>query len=748
MQGQYEIYEGTIEDIIFRNESNGYTVAVMSVRENEPLTITGNFVSLEIGDHLEVKGERTIHPSYGVQFKVTFAEHKAPASEEAIMAFLCSGVLEGVGRKMAERIFEKFGLNTLDVMDNEPERLIEVEGIGRRKLERLLESYRAKRDLNLAILKLSQYGISSAMAMKIHRFYGEHAIGIIEENPYCLCRDIKGIGFRKADEIARKIGIETGDINRLMQGIVYLLQEAGGRGHTYLPEGELIYLARDLLRTEEEKIDEAIYELCVQGFVVMQVAEEERRLYLEHYHETENAIANALVHLLGTGDEIEDVQSEDLIQAMEDKTGISLAEKQKQAVSLALGHKVMILTGGPGTGKTTVVKFILRCFEDMKKKVFLCAPTGRAAKRLSESADKEAKTIHRLLEVGFSDDDEVNFYNRDESNPLEADVVIVDEMSMVDIFLMKALLRALPTGARLVMIGDADQLPSVGAGNVLRDMIDSGLIPTVTLTEIFRQKEESGIIINAHRVNKGESLVLEKGSGDFFFMKRREKHQVRELVLELITQRLPEYYDLKPHEIQILTPIRKGDVGVHEFNRQIQQVLNPASKDKPEFRAMDVVFREGDKVMQIKNNYQKKYRSTLTYEEGEGVFNGDIGYIDAVDTTLKQFYITFDDNRRCRYEFAEADNVEHAYAITVHKSQGSEFDVVIIPILSLPPMLQNRNILYTAITRAKKALVLVGETYYVDKMIRNINLQPRYSSLNEKLKMMKQTCFEQEELPF
>lgn len=743
MQQKDQVLEGTIEEIIFRNESNGYTVAVFVTSEGEELTITGSFLSLDTGDTLEIRGETTIHPSYGPQFKVVSSERKQPASKEAILAFLCSGALEGVGRKMADRIFERFGLDTLHIMDHEPERLKEVEGIGRRKLERIIESYREKRDLNLAILKFSQYGITPAMAMKIHRYYGEHSIEIIGENPYCLCRDIKGIGFRKADEIARKIGIEKDDENRIMQGLIYVLQEAGGRGHTYLPEGELHYLSKDLLQVDGEAVDQGIYELCVQGLAVMQPMEEGRRIYLQLYHETENSVANALSHLLGSEGVSYIGESSDVISSMEDKTGICLAEKQKQAVLTALDNKLMILTGGPGTGKTTVVKFMLRCFEEMGQKVLLCAPTGRAAKRLSESSEREAKTIHRLLEVGFSDDEEVNFYNRDENNPLEVDVLIVDEMSMVDIFLMRALLKAIPKSAKLIMIGDADQLPSVGAGNVLRDMIDSGLIPTVILTEIFRQREESRIIINAHRVNRGESLILTEGSKDFFFMKRREKTQVQDLILDLIIQRLPEYYGIQPQEIQILTPIRKGEIGMYEINRRVQERLNPKSEERSEFKYMDEVFREGDKVMQIKNNYQKKYRHTVTYEEGEGVFNGDIGYLDTVDIHLKQFYITFDDNRRCRYEFSEADNIEHAYAITVHKSQGSEFDVVILPILSLPPMLQNRNILYTAITRAKKALILIGESYYIDKMIQNINLQPRYSSLNEKLKLMKEHYFEE-----
>ena len=463
------------------------------------------------------------------------------------------------------------------------------------------------------------------------------------------------------------------------------------------------------------------------------------------YRETESNVANLLSQLLVKEELDVGVEADTLIQEIQDKTGICLADKQKAAVTTALNEKIMIVTGGPGTGKTTVVKFILKCFEKQEKKVVLCAPTGRAAKRLTEASNQDAKTIHRLLEVGFSEDDEeMNYYNRDEQNPLESDVIIVDEMSMVDMFLMRALLRAIPKHARLIMIGDADQLPSVGAGNVLWDMIESNLIPVVRLTEIFRQEEESQIIQNAHRVNHGQELIIDKESKDFFFMMRRDGDKVKDLILELIKERLPNYFGVESTEIQILTPVRKGGIGMHEINQKVQETLNPPSEERVEFKYMNTVFRENDKVMQIKNNYEKKYRNTVTYEEGEGVFNGDIGVIDTVDVRGKQFYITFDDNRRCRYEFAEVDNIEHAYAITVHKSQGSEFDVVILPILSLPPMLQNRNILYTAITRAKKGLVLVGNMYYVNRMIQNMDRQERYSSLAERLKFMKEHYFEDE----
>lgn len=746
MEQELNKIEGKIDDIIFRNDSNGYTVASLVTDDLEEITITGIFPTIELGDRFELEGEKVFHPSYGPQFRVTSYVTKEPATKEAILAFLSSGVLDGIGRTMAERIFDKFGLDAIRVLDDTPEKLLEIEGIGKKKCQKIIESYKDKRDLKVAILHFSGYGLTPAMAMKIYRYYGEKAKEIVEDNPYCLCRDIKGIGFRKADEIAERMGIAKNDIHRIMEGVVYLLQEAGMQGHVYLPADVVREQAAKLLGVSTEEVQSGIYELCISSKTILErSADESERLYLPLYRETESNVANLLSQLLVKEELDVGVEADTLIQEIQDKTGICLADKQKAAVTTALNEKIMIVTGGPGTGKTTVVKFILKCFEKQEKKVVLCAPTGRAAKRLTEASNQDAKTIHRLLEVGFSEDDEeMNYYNRDEQNPLESDVIIVDEMSMVDMFLMRALLRAIPKHARLIMIGDADQLPSVGAGNVLWDMIESNLIPVVRLTEIFRQEEESQIIQNAHRVNHGQELIIDKESKDFFFMMRRDGDKVKDLILELIKERLPNYFGVESTEIQILTPVRKGGIGMHEINQKVQETLNPPSEERAEFKYMNTVFRENDKVMQIKNNYEKKYRNTVTYEEGEGVFNGDIGVIDTVDVRGKQFYITFDDNRRCRYEFAEVDNIEHAYAITVHKSQGSEFDVVILPILSLPPMLQNRNILYTAITRAKKGLVLVGNMYYVNRMIQNMDRQERYSSLAERLKFMKEHYFEDE----
>lgn len=738
--------EGKIDDIIFRNDTNGYTVASLIMDNLDEITITGIFATIDVGDRFELEGEKVFHPSYGPQFRVTGYVTKEPATKEAILAFLSSGILDGIGRTMAERIFDRFGLDTIRVLDNTPEQLLEIEGIGAKKCQKIIESYKEKRDLKVAILHFSGYGLTPAMAMKIYRYYGEKAKEIVEQNPYCLCRDIKGIGFRKADEIAGRMGIAKNDIHRIMEGIVYLLAESGGQGHVYLPADIVREQASKLLEVSSEEVQNGIYELCILTKVILERSDEQERLYLPLYRETENNVANLLSQLLVKEEYDRELYGDDLIQEIQDKTGIYLADKQKEAVVTALNEKIMIVTGGPGTGKTTVVKFILRCFEEQGKKVMLCAPTGRAAKRLSEASNKEAKTIHRMLEVGFSEDEEMNYYNRDEENPLESDVIIVDEMSMVDMFLMRALLRAIPKKARLIMIGDADQLPSVGAGNVLWDMIESDLIPIVRLTEIFRQEEESQIIQNAHRVNHGQELIIDKESKDFFFMMRRDSENTKDLILELMKERLPKYFEVEPTEIQILTPVRKGGIGMYEINQQVQETLNPASDERAEFKYMNTIFRENDKVMQTKNNYEKKYRNTVTYEEGEGVFNGDIGVIDTVDVRGKQFYITFDDNRRCRYEFSEVDNIEHAYAITVHKSQGSEFDVVILPILSLPPMLQNRNILYTAITRAKKGLVLVGNMYYVNRMIQNMDRQERYSSLAERLKFMKEHYFEEEDV--
>lgn len=741
-----ETFEGKIVEIIYRNTDNGYTVGVMETDESEIITFVGTFIAIEEMDYLRISGNEKLHPVYGHQLEVKTYEIPELNSSKSILAYLSSGIIDEIGPKIAERIVRKFGDKTFEIMDNNPERLTEVEGIGKKKYIKIIESYSEKVKLRSIIMGLGEFEINPAISMKIYKSFGDSSLEILRTNPYIICSKIKGIGFLKADEIARKMGVPRDSINRITQGIKFVLEEFSYQGNTFLMLEDLEIKTMRMIGCSSEKFAEGLYELCIKNQTVLENQDGLRRVYLQNFYQAENNVAKMLVELLGQpSNQVKNgKKSESMIKETEDRLGKKLAEKQKEAVKSALENNVMVLTGGPGTGKTTIVSFIIECFEQMDKKVKLCAPTGRAAKRLSETSGKRASTIHRLLEVGYTgEDDDNNFYNRDESNPIEADVLIVDEVSMVDLFLMKALLSAIKLGTVLILVGDKDQLPSVGPGKVLWDLIESQLIKTVTLNEIFRQSKESNIIINAHRVNKGQELELVKGADDFFFMARNTQIEARDLIVELISHRLPSYFDVKPNDIQILTPIKKTDVGVLELNRKIQETVNPPRREFQEFKHGDRVFRTNDKVMQIKNNYEKEYTGYGGIESGKGVFNGDIGYIDVVDNRAKQFYISFEDGRRSRYEFSEADNIEHAYAITVHKSQGSEFDIVIIPVMALPPMMQSRNILYTALTRSKRAIVLVGSMYQINKMIENTNQTDRNSSLSDRIVLMKKMLLEE-----
>lgn len=734
-----EIFEGKVVEIIYRNEENGYTVGVLETSEQEVLTFVGTFIDINEMDYIRLSGFQKLHPTYGHQLDVKTYEIPQLDTLRSIYDFLASGVIDEVGPKIAQRIIDRFGEDTLEILDNNPTRLLEVDGIGNKKYVKIIESYREKIKLRSIVMQLSAYGINPGVAMKIFKAFGDDTIEVIRHNPYEICSKIKGIGFVKADEIARKIGIPKDSLSRIIQGVKFILEEYCYQGNMFMYFDELKYRSAQLLECSEDLFEKAIYELCISYQAVLENKDDVRRVYIQSFYKAENEVSKKIIDLVCESQDItlESKKAEIMIKETEDRIGKTLAQKQKEAVVSALGNKAMILTGGPGTGKTTIISFIIECFENIGKKVTLCAPTGRAAKRLSEASGKKASTIHRLLEVGYTDENsEESYYNRDESNPLDTDVLIVDEMSMVDIFLMKALLNALKSTTSIVMVGDKDQLPSVGAGRVLWDLIECKLVKTVVLDEIFRQEKESNIIINAHRVNKGENLKLEKGALDFFFMARENARTAGELVVELISTRLPEYFKVSPYDIQILSPIKKSDAGVIELNKKIQETVNPSGPNISEFKSGDRIFRTKDKVMQIKNNYEKEFTGYGGFESGKGIFNGDIGHIDAVDLRAKQFYVSFEDGKRCRYEFSEADNIEHAYAITVHKSQGSEFDIVIIPIVSLPPMMQSRNILYTALTRAKKAVVLVGSMYNIEKMIRSTNIIERNSSLTDRILTM------------
>ncbi|MDO5063093.1 MAG: ATP-dependent RecD-like DNA helicase [Peptostreptococcaceae bacterium] len=736
-------FEGNVIEIIFRNNDNGYTVGVLGTAEEE-ITFVGTFIALEEGEHILIKGMPKLHPIYGQQIEVISYELPTLNTDKSIFNYLASGAIDEIGPKLAERIVNHFGSKTLEIMDNHPERLLEIEGIGRKKFNRIITSYLARSAQRSIVVKLAGYDISTSIAMKIYRAFGEDTIRVITENPYMIASKIRGIGFLKADEIARKLGADMNSIHRITEGIKYALEEYSYQGNTYSLVDELADRSMLLLGCDRERFEEGLYELCIKKEAILENKNAEKRVYLESMYRCETDVAYMLLRLLGQPSHC-DILSRDaeiMVKEAEVRIGKTLDQKQYDAVLAALQNQVMVLTGGPGTGKTTIISFIIDCFEGLGKKVKLCAPTGRAAKRMSEATGINAKTIHRMLEVGFTGSDEESFYNRNEENPILADVIIVDEVSMVDIFLMRALLKAVSPGTILIFVGDKDQLPSVGVGRVLWDLIDSAMIKTVTLTEIFRQSKESSIIINAHRVNRGESLEIKKGDSDFFFMARSNTNDAKKLVVELVSERLPKYFGIDSKEIQVLSPIKKSGIGVIELNQSLQEKINPLG-NQIQFRHQERYLRVGDKIMQIKNNYDKDYIGYYGTESGKGVFNGDIGTIDSIDPKVKEFFITWEDQRRSRYSYDEADNIEHAYAMTVHKSQGSEFDVVVIPILSLPPMMQSRNILYTALTRAKNAVILVGSMNHIQRMIDNISIDKRNSSLSDKIKSMHKIVLEE-----
>ena len=737
-------FEGNVVEIIFRNEENGYTVGVLKTAEEE-ITFVGTFIALEEGESILLRGNPKLHPTYGQQLEVLSYELPALNTDKSIFNYLASGAIDEIGPKLAERIVAKFGSRTLDILDSEPERLLEVEGIGRKKFNRILSSYIERSAQRGIVVKLAGYDISTGIAMKIYRAFGENTIAVITENPYLIASKVRGIGFLKADEIARKLGADMNSIHRITEGIKYALEELSYQGNTYASEEVLADRSIRLLGCDRDRFEEGLYELCLKKEAILEDKNGEKRIYLESLYRCEADIAYMLLQLLGKSDKSDLLrrEAEVMVREAESRIGKTLESGQREAVLAALDHPMMVLTGGPGTGKTTIIRFIIDCFESLGKKVKLSAPTGRAAKRMSETTDRRATTIHRLLEVGYAGSDEDSYYNRNEENPIDADVIIVDEMSMVDIFLMRALLRAVAPRTILIFVGDKDQLPSVGVGRVLWDLIDSEIIRTVRLTEIFRQSKESAIIINAHRVNRGETLELKSGSKDFFFMERSSATESKKLVVELVSERLPKYFDMDANEIQVLSPIKKSPVGVFELNEALQEKINPLVS-QVQFRHMDRMLRTGDKIMQIKNNYEKEYIGYYGAESGKGVFNGDIGYIDHIDKTAKEFFVTWEDQRRSRYGFDEADNIEHSYAMTVHKSQGSEFDVVVLPILTLPPMMQSRNILYTALTRAKNAVVLVGSMTQIRRMIDNVSADKRLSSLSEKLRAMCRMILEED----
>lgn len=735
MEKTVESLAGYVEHIIYRNADNGYTVLNLVSGEDE-ITCVGIFSAIAEGENIEAQGEYTEHPTYGQQFKVTSFEEKAPEDEEAIERYLGSGAIKGIGLAMAARIVRRFKEDTFRIIEEEPERLAEIKGISNRKAMEIASQVNEKRDLRQAMIFLQQYGITMNLAVKVYQAYGQDVYGIIRENPYRLADDIDGVGFRTADEIAARVGIRMDSDFRVRSGILYTLLQASGEGHTYLPETELTPRASKLLNVTAEQVEKQYMDLAIERKIILKQMEDQTQIYAASFYYMEANTATMLKRLNVSYD-VSDAEIEQRIRGIEKKSGMTLDEHQVTAVKEAVRNGLLVITGGPGTGKTTTINTIIRYFELEGLEIFLAAPTGRAAKRMSETTGFEARTVHRMLELNGGAEGSGGF-ERDESNPLEANVIIVDEMSMVDISLMYSLLKAISVGTRLILVGDVNQLPSVGPGSVLRDIIQSHACNVVMLTKIFRQASTSDIIVNAHKINHGEEVILDNKSMDFFFLKRYDADVIINVVLQLIKQKLPKFVDATPYDIQVLTPMRKGLLGVERLNGILQRYMNPPANDKVEKEYGSTVFREGDKVMQTKNNYQLAWeirtKFGLTVDKGLGIFNGDMGIIRQINDFAEQMIIEFDEGRMVEYSYKLLDELELAYAITIHKSQGSEYPAVVIPLLGGPMMLMNRNLLYTAVTRARKCVTLVGNEVTFQQMIQNTSQQKRYSGLCDRLK--------------
>lgn len=732
-----EVVTGYVEHIVFRNEDNGYTVLNLENEDGE-ITCVGEFNFIGEGELMEMHGEYVNHSVYGMQFKVSSHEVKEPEDKVSIERYLGSGAIKGVGVALAGRIVAKFGEDTFRIVEQEPERLAEVKGISERKAREIASQIEEKKDMRQAMIYLQKYGISVTLAAKIYRHYGEKVYRVMEENPYQLADNIEGIGFKTADEIASRIGIHTDSDYRIRSGLFYTLQQAVGEGHIYLPQEVLLKRAGELLEVEIKDIEKYVMDLCIERKTVMKEIEGEIRVYPAHYYYMELNTAKML-HDLDIDCKMPEDMMEKRLKKVEEQENISLDIMQHKAVIESIKHGLLVLTGGPGTGKTTTINTMIQFFEREGMSILLAAPTGRAAKRMTEATGYEAQTIHRLLEVNGNPEEEgnVNGFMRNRENPLEADVIIIDEMSMVDLPLMHALLSAVIPGTRLILVGDVNQLPSVGPGSVLKDIIASGRFPVVTLTKIFRQAGESDIVVNAHKINAGEPVILDNKSRDFFFLRRQDADVIISVIITLIQKKLPKYVDALPSEIQVMTPTRKGLLGVERLNTILQQYLNPPDSKKAEKEIGGRIFRVGDKVMQIKNNYQLEWevstRFGLTVDKGLGVFNGDMGIIREIHLYDETVEVEYDEGRRVKYPFDMTEELELAYAITVHKSQGSEYPAVIIPLLPGPRLLYNRNLLYTAVTRAKKCLTIVGSDTTFQEMIQNKREQDRYTSLAERI---------------
>ncbi len=731
---QMDEVQGTIYDVVFRNEQNGYTVLELE-QDKELHTLVGYFSFLNIGETIRAFGKWVQHPDYGNQFKVETYSSVTPATANGIEKYLASGLIPGIGPHTAKKLVEKFGLDTLDIIQYNPDRLTEVEGIGQKKAEKIFEAFQEQKELKDIMIFLEQYGIGPAYAVRIYKTYGADTIKEIKDNPYKLADDVFGIGFKMADKVALSMGISKSSQHRVASGTRYVLNQYHGNGHTFVPQAELVRTASALLEVDETRVEDTIVKLFIEKKLVVENISDIKGVYSVPFFKAESGAAGRLTQLLHYKISPLDVDMDSEIEAVEKAEGIELAEKQRMAVKEALSQGILVITGGPGTGKTTTIKTIINILEKQGLDVLLAAPTGRAAKRMQEATGRDAKTIHRLLEFGYGDNEEEMFFQKNEDSPLECDVIIVDEVSMIDILLMNNLLKAIAEGTRVILVGDVDQLPSVGPGNVLRDIIESGVLPVVRLDEIFRQAESSMIVVNAHKINRGETPVISSKNSDFFLIRQESQEDIVSTIIELCTERLPKYTGLDFYEgIQVLSPMKKGLCGVLNLNQELQKALNPQGRDKAEKPHREAVFRVGDKVMQIKNNYKMKWQSILDFDkEGEGVFNGDLGTIMDMDTEEQYLEVLFDRERMVRYDFSMLDELEHAYALTVHKSQGSEFPVLVMPLTFGPPMLMTRNLLYTGLTRAKSMVVLVGKDRFLQQMIKNNHITTRHSGLKERL---------------
>ncbi|EJU19576.1 helicase, RecD/TraA family [Peptoanaerobacter stomatis] len=733
-----EKISGKVVDIRYTSFDGEYTVATVRLGDKSEVVVTGPIAAVDIGDNIEITGEYVTHRIYGEQFKVNSFIPLKPDDEQGIYEFLASGVIEGIGEKFARRIMQVFGDKTLDIIEKAPERLLEIEGIGSKKLDKIITSYNEKMMLKNIIIQLAKYDLSTSLSIKIYNAYNENTLKILSNNPYRLCDDIKGIGFKKADEIAKKMGVALDSTERKIQAIIYSLTQSTYEGHTYTTFFKLKSDMKELIDfDDEDEILSISYDLYAKKQIIIDgIEKDDMKIFLYRYALAETTVASKLIELATYQDKkIDEKKLDELIQEQIKYSNIDFSQEQIKSVKMAVNNNILIITGGPGTGKTTTLSFIIEIFERIGKKVKLCAPTGKASKRMAQATNKDASTIHRLLEMNYSSDDMQEHFLKNEDEPIKADVIIVDETSMVDILLMQSLLLAIKNGTHLILVGDKDQLPSVGAGNVLKDIINCEIIPCIKLNKIFRQAMKSHIIVNAHRINEGKMPLTNDKDNDFFIMNRNDKNSIEKLIVELITQRLPKYYDITPKDIQIITPMKKREIGTQNLNKLLQEALNPKDPVKNEYKTQFKIYRENDRVIHIKNNYEKQWISDK--EEGSGVFNGDTGTIESVNLREKFLTVNFDDGKKATYDFDELDELEHSFALTVHKSQGSEYPCVILPIHSVAPMLMTRKILYTAITRAKKLLIIISSNSNIKKMVDNIYEEERNSTLMQKLKMFK-----------